>query len=58
MRKIKENFGETIKPTLVKYNVLVSPLPVCGIEIKAETETDFRLVIYCLSGGVTTLLFT
>ena len=27
-------------------------------EIKAETETDFRLVIYCLSGGVTTLLFT
>lgn len=40
MRKIKENFGETIKPTLVKYNVLVSPLPVCGIEIKAETETN------------------
>ena len=26
-------------------------------EIKAETEIDFRLVIYCLPGGVTTLLF-
>lgn len=26
-------------------------------EIKAETETDFRLVIYCLSGCVTTLLY-
>lgn len=40
LEKNQRKFERDNKTNACKISVLVSPLPVCGIEVKAETETN------------------